>query len=401
MTATISSCYSPFNMLNEGVHVRGVSGVILFRQMESPIIYKQQIGRALTTGTQRTPLILDVVNNFGSLSSYGTIQSEMDNAAERLRREGRDGEIAVEKLVVTEQVRDAAELFRRLESSLSATWDAYYAAAETYFREHGDLLIPDRYINEDGLCLGLWLRRQRRNKAQLSQGQVERLERIGVVWTHFADAAWEKGYEHAAQFYRKNGHLLPESTYVCDDGYPLGTWIHRVRQQKNGMAGSDRLTAERAAALERIGMVWNVYDDGWAKGYARAKEYYEKHGDLNVPVRFKADDGYALGRWIADQRKARSGKFQNRPLSEEQIRQLDAIVMIWGRSRDERWDSFYCAAREYYAENGNLEMPAQYKTQDGCCLGMWEYDQKRNWRGGKLCNPECYAKLAKIGLFES
>lgn len=389
------------NMLNEGVHVRGVSGVILFRQTESPIIYKQQIGRALTTGTQCTPLILDVVNNFGGLSSYGTIQSEMDEAVERLRREGRDGEILVEKLVVIEQVRDATELFRRLESSLSTTWDTYYAAAEAYYAQHGDLLIPSQYVNEDGLCLGLWLRRQRRNKAQLSQGQIERLERICVEWGQYADAAWKKGFEHAKLFYQENGHLLPESTYVCEDGYPLGAWIHRMRQQKNGTIDIGRLTKQRTAELERIGMVWDIYDDAWVKGYARAKVYFEKHGDLNVPVRYRMEDGYALGRWIAKQRNARDGKFQNRPLSEEQIRQLNAIGMIWGKSRDERWNDFYSAAQAYYLKNGNLEMPAQYKTQDGSCLGMWVYDQKRNWKSGKLCSPERYKRLAAIGMFES
>lgn len=48
-------------------------------------------------------------------------------------------------------------------------------------------------LDEDGLYPGLWLRRQRRNKAQLSQGQIERLERIGVEQGQYADAAWEKG----------------------------------------------------------------------------------------------------------------------------------------------------------------------------------------------------------------
>lgn len=38
------------DMLNEGVHVEGISGVILFRPTISPTIYKQQIGRALTAG---------------------------------------------------------------------------------------------------------------------------------------------------------------------------------------------------------------------------------------------------------------------------------------------------------------------------------------------------------------
>ena len=50
------------DMLNEGVHVEGISGVILFRPTISPIIYKQQIDRALTAGDNATPLILDVVN---------------------------------------------------------------------------------------------------------------------------------------------------------------------------------------------------------------------------------------------------------------------------------------------------------------------------------------------------
>lgn len=56
------------DMLNEGVHVDGISGVILFRPTISPIIYKQQIGRALTAGDSKTPLILDVPLFFANLS---------------------------------------------------------------------------------------------------------------------------------------------------------------------------------------------------------------------------------------------------------------------------------------------------------------------------------------------
>ena len=55
------------DMLNEGVHIEEISGVILFRPTISPIVYKQQIGRALTAGDSKTPLILDIVNNFEGL----------------------------------------------------------------------------------------------------------------------------------------------------------------------------------------------------------------------------------------------------------------------------------------------------------------------------------------------
>ena len=94
-------------------------------------------------------------------------------------------------------------------------------------------------------------------------------------------------------------------------------------------------------------MAWDVHDDSWAQGYARAKAYFEERGDLNVPVRYRMEDGYALGRWVAKQRNSRDGKFQNRPLTEEQIRQLDAIGMDWGKSRDERWNDFYSEAQAW------------------------------------------------------
>ena len=43
------------DMLNEGIHVDDVSGVILLRPTVSPIIYKQQIGRALSSSSTKTP----------------------------------------------------------------------------------------------------------------------------------------------------------------------------------------------------------------------------------------------------------------------------------------------------------------------------------------------------------
>ena len=35
------------DMLNEGIHVEGIDGVVMFRPTVSPIVYKQQLGRAL------------------------------------------------------------------------------------------------------------------------------------------------------------------------------------------------------------------------------------------------------------------------------------------------------------------------------------------------------------------
>lgn len=86
------------DMLNEGVHVEGISGVILFRPTISPIIYKQQIGRALTAGDSTTPLILDVVNNFEGLSSISGLQNEMTAAVQRLYANGESDKVVTDRL---------------------------------------------------------------------------------------------------------------------------------------------------------------------------------------------------------------------------------------------------------------------------------------------------------------
>lgn len=62
--------------LNEGVHVSDISGVILLRPTISPIIYKQQIGRALSASKSRNPVIFDIVNNIENLYSIDAIEEE-------------------------------------------------------------------------------------------------------------------------------------------------------------------------------------------------------------------------------------------------------------------------------------------------------------------------------------
>lgn len=74
------------------------SSVILFRPTSSPILCKQQIGRALTTGGAAALLSLDIVNNFDGLTSIGAIRIETADAVRRLRQTGQDSLIRVETL---------------------------------------------------------------------------------------------------------------------------------------------------------------------------------------------------------------------------------------------------------------------------------------------------------------
>ncbi|MBR4881436.1 MAG: DEAD/DEAH box helicase family protein, partial [Clostridia bacterium] len=68
------------DMLNEGVHVEDISGVILLRPTVSPIVYKQQIGRALAAGKNESAVIFDIVLNIDNLYCIDAIEEEMQIA---------------------------------------------------------------------------------------------------------------------------------------------------------------------------------------------------------------------------------------------------------------------------------------------------------------------------------
>ena len=218
------------DMLNEGVHVDGISGVILFRPTISPIIYKQQIGRALTAGDSAVPLILDVVNNFEGLCSIDTLKEEMTTAVQHMYAVGEGDKIVTERFQVVEQVQDCRALFETLRNSLSGTWEQYFAAAKEYAAEHGDLKVPKKYKTAAGLSLGSWIGVQRSvyagNRAgSLSESQIERLNSIGMIWENRLESAWENGFEHAKAYYEEFGDLLVPARYKSPDGFLLGSWI--------------------------------------------------------------------------------------------------------------------------------------------------------------------------------
>ena len=319
------------DMLNEGVHVEGISGVILFRPTISPIVYKQQIGRALTAGDTAAPLILDVVNNFEGLTSISGLQSEMQEAVHRLYANGESDKIVTERFEVIEQVHDCRVLFEQLQASLSSGWEHYFSEASIYYAEHGNLNVPKLYTTPGGLSLGVWLVTQRRVRegqiqGNLTEQQIARLDSIGMVWSVF-DAKWEMAYALAAAYYEENGNLNIPRFYVTATGERLGQWV--ASQQWAYPKG--KLTDEQVERLNRIGMYWgNRNDRQWNEGYQEAKRYFDAHGDLNVPADYVSPSGYNLGNWVKRQRYTRHNPEKScAVLTEERIAKLDEIGMRW------------------------------------------------------------------------
>ena len=194
------------DMLNEGVHVEDIEGVILLRPTVSPIIYKQQIGRALSASRRKDAVIFDIVLNIENLYSIGTIEEEMQIAASYYHFIGREEEIVHEHFKVTDEVQDCRALFKRLNETLTASWELMYECAGRYYQEHGNLEVPVRYQTEEGYGLGQWILTQRRVRAgekygALSEDRIRKLNRIGMVWGNYRDLAWERYFREAKSYY--------------------------------------------------------------------------------------------------------------------------------------------------------------------------------------------------------
>ncbi|WP_443626735.1 helicase-related protein, partial [Catenibacterium sp.] len=140
--------------LNEGIHVDDINGVILLRPTVSPIVYKQQIGRALSASKKTNAVIFDIVLNIENLYSIDSVKEEMEVATSYYRSLGESEEIINEKFKVVDEVRNCRELFEKLNDTLTATWDMYYACAKDYYKDNGNLQVSARYITEESYALG-------------------------------------------------------------------------------------------------------------------------------------------------------------------------------------------------------------------------------------------------------
>ena len=379
--------------------MEGISGVILFRPTISPIIYKQQIGRALTAGDSKTPLILDVVNNFEGLSSISGIQSELNEAVHRLFANGEGSKIVTEHFEVVEQVQDCRVLFERLQASLSSTWDHYFSEASIYYAEHRNLRVPVDYATSAGLHLGTWVQLQRlirngKRMGSLTEAQIRRLDNIGMIWDDRAEFAWKRGLEHAKAYFEEQGNLLVPAKYKAKDDFALGHWIMTKRKDRS----NGRMTEEEIRQLDALGMAWNAVSAKWERGYAEAAAYYEQYADLEVPTKYITESGLKLGVWISYQKDA----YQKGLLSTEQIRRLEQIGMNWGERNYHRWMEQYHAAERYYQVHGDLDVPANYVTEDGIKLGKWiatlRHARKKQTDVRTKLTPERIAMLDTIGM---
>lgn len=296
-------------------------------------------------------------------------------------------------------------------STSNDLWEQNYAAATQYYLEHGDLEVPIKYETPSGFGLGVWLGAQRaaHKAGELPQEQVERLDALGMDWTNRNDRKWMSLYDVAAAYYHEHGNLNVPSEYVTPDGVLLGKWVARQRYAYlNPDRISARVTPERKALLDKLGMVWEKYDP-WQERYDLALAYKTEHGDLEIPSVYKTADGVWLGSWVSRQRQALNSG--SSALSSERRKLLRILfkgerrpsdpAADHGTVREANWERNFRSAARYARKYKHLLVPASYVDSDGVRLGVWV----SNLRAARKNRPDSYQvtpahikKLNSIGM---
>lgn len=391
------------DMFNEGIHVEDIDGVILFRPTISPIVYKQQIGRALSAMKGGTPLIIDAVNNFENLYSISSIQNEMLEIVNFYRNSHREDEIETDTFQIIDEVRECRQLINQLEETLSLSWELMYREAKAYYGEHGNLDMPRRYKTPDGIPLGKWINTQRNvyngnSAGMLDEHRVKLLNEIGMVWDYAKAVAWENGFSHLKAYKEANGNVDIIAQYICEDGFTLGRWVcnQRMRYMKLRNAGMEPLEDEHIRRLETLGMIWKKADYAFEEGFIEATRYATKYGDLEVPTRYVSANGFKLGAWISRMRLRNKEYGDTAPLTEDQIKRLEEIGMRWQSKDEQQWDRCFAEASVFYQKNGHLRVPTDY-CQNGIKLGKWLLRQRAYHKKGKLTEVQL-EQLTTVGF---
>lgn len=239
------------------------------------------------------------------------------------QRRVRKGE--VDGVLTDEQIKMLDDIGMRWQNVSDANWEKNYAAALEYYNKFGNLNPGAAYVTENGVKLGVWLKRLKNyrksgvQKDYLTEEHIKMLDDIGMIWD-VRDHMFEKNYAAALDYFHTYGNLDISERYVAPNGVKLGVWLRDMR--KAGLNGT--LDSSRINRLNEIGMQWDRKPvDHWENGFEHAKAYFERNGHLDVPASYACEDKFRLGAWLIRQRE------RGYDIDDERRKKLDSIGMLW------------------------------------------------------------------------
>ena len=397
------------DMLNEGIHIKDVDGVVMLRPTISPIVYLQQIGRCLACSSDgsTSPVIFDLVNNYESarVEESGQRVFNIEFSHHPSSGKGKNTPIPFYMSGVPTQFEAILEKFDHL-FTRAGRWDFCYSILQEFYHEYGQ--YPHSRTCYRGIKIGRWLSEQilyiQHNS--LSAARKERLEML-PGWSTFlierqpTRRTFDDYYKELLVYFEREGHIdIPQSYINPSTGCKLGLYLTRLR---NIRKKTDRghLSQDQINRLNALGMKWVKREHPY-----RDFDYYyqQREGHIKVPTRFiDPDTGCHLGNFINCVRQAKRGTGHDIVLTDRQIEMLNDLGMVWQvQASPLPFDTYYEELLRYYRREGHIRVPGNYIVpENGCKLGKF-IQRMRAIRAGTASSgfitQEQIAKLDAMGM---
>mgnify|MGYP002566034638 FL=1 len=403
------------DMLNEGIHIKDVDGVVMLRPTISPIVYLQQIVRCLACSSDgsTSPVIFDLVNNYESarVEESGQRVFNIEFSHHPSSGKGKNTPIPFYMSGVPTQFEAILEKFDHL-FTRAGRWDFCYSILQEFYHEYGQ--YPHSRTCYRGIKIGRWLSEQilyiQHNS--LSVARKERLEML-PGWSTFlierqpTRRTFDDYYKELLVYFEREGHIdIPQSYINPSTGCKLGLYLTRLR---NIRKKTDRghLSQDQINRLNALGMKWvkreHPYRD-FDYYYQQLIKFYRREGHIKVPTRFiDPDTGCHLGNFINCVRQAKRGTGHDIVLTDRQIEMLNDLGMVWQvQASPLPFDTYYEELLRYYRREGHIRVPGNYIVpENGCKLGKF-IQRMRAIRAGTASSgfitQEQIAKLDAMGM---
>lgn len=403
------------DMLNEGIHIKDVDGVVMLRPTISPIVYLQQIGRCLACSSDgsTSPVIFDLVNNYESarVEESGQRVFNIEFSHHPSSGKGKNTPLPFYMSGVPTQFEAILEKFDHL-FTRAGRWDFCYSILQEFYHEYGQ--YPHSRTCYRGIKIGRWLSEQilyiQHNS--LSVARKERLEML-PGWSTFlierqpTRRTFDDYYKELLVYFEREGHIdIPQSYINPSTGCKLGLYLTRLR---NIRKKTDRghLSQDQINRLNALGMKWvkreHPYRD-FDYYYQQLIKFYRREGHIKVPTRFiDPDTGCHLGNFINCVRQAKRGTGHDIVLTDRQIEMLNDLGMVWQvQASPLPFDTYYEELLRYYRREGHIRVPGNYIVpENGCKLGKF-IQRMRAIRAGTASSgfitQEQIAKLDAMGM---
>ncbi|MFI3238357.1 MAG: Helicase associated domain protein [Lachnospiraceae bacterium] len=353
------------DMLNEGIHVAGIDGVIMLRSTESLNVYYQQLGRALTCvdDADRQPMIFDLVNNFehgrsNVVGDYGVQQflSLVGGSDESLEYE------------LYDYILDLRKALDEIRNTFEQNWEYNYESVKEFVSKQGR--FPYNLETYHDIDLGSWCIVQRRQyqKGILEASRVTRLDEIDFIWNP-REEQWYVRFEELKAYMQIHGKEPKSNKEPA-----LYIWLSK--QKAFYIEGTLPKECEKALLELSVSLEKKTYEDIWQERYETLREYVSSTGSLPSKNAVLCD--IKIGAWLVEQKT----KEKNDNLSEPQKELLEQLGVTFRSRKEKAFDENVEILKKFV--DTYKRFPNTNEKYEGFGLGVWCSRIREEYQAGEL-----------------